>query len=238
MVVSLVARLAVRRPERDLVRLDAEVAGNLRRPPAGSWRKSDRARDGSRLRARSAPSLTSAKITWFSCSPSWHRWRASAERDCGDDEVRIPFHVGADRSRTWVLSRSAAGVRLKHEHRHEDGVEDEISRYGGDTRGAADGLSLDFHADAHRRAPPGGRRERVDRRGRSGADLRVCPAARRRGPAVPRRARSGADGRGAVALSPTQGAKLFRIHGYNSVNLRLGYPSLEIRAPREVLLDG
>lgn len=30
---------------------------------------------------------------------------------------------------------------------------------------------------------------------------------------------------------------LYRIHGYNSVNLRRGYPPLEIRAPREVLLD-
>jgi len=30
---------------------------------------------------------------------------------------------------------------------------------------------------------------------------------------------------------------LFRIHGYNSVNLRRGYPTLEIRAPREVLPD-
>lgn len=30
---------------------------------------------------------------------------------------------------------------------------------------------------------------------------------------------------------------LQRIHGYNSVNLRRGYPALEIRAPREVLSD-
>ncbi len=30
---------------------------------------------------------------------------------------------------------------------------------------------------------------------------------------------------------------LRRIHGYNSVNLRRGYPILEIRAPREVLPD-
>jgi predicted nucleic acid-binding protein len=30
---------------------------------------------------------------------------------------------------------------------------------------------------------------------------------------------------------------LRRIHGYNSVNLRMGYPTLEIRAPREVLPD-
>ncbi len=28
---------------------------------------------------------------------------------------------------------------------------------------------------------------------------------------------------------------LYRIHGYNSVNLRRGYPVLDIRAPREVL---
>jgi len=30
---------------------------------------------------------------------------------------------------------------------------------------------------------------------------------------------------------------LYRIHGYNSVNLRRGYPTLEIRSPREVLPD-
>jgi len=30
---------------------------------------------------------------------------------------------------------------------------------------------------------------------------------------------------------------LFRIHALNSVNLRLGYPLLEIRAPREVVSD-
>ena len=30
---------------------------------------------------------------------------------------------------------------------------------------------------------------------------------------------------------------LERIHGYNSVNLRKGYPLIEIRTPREVLSD-
>src|SRR5436305_5299550 len=30
---------------------------------------------------------------------------------------------------------------------------------------------------------------------------------------------------------------LYRIHGYNSVNLRRGYPTLEIRAPREIRPD-
>ena len=69
-------------------------------------------------------------------------------RDCSADEIRIPFHVGANRSRTWVLTRTANGVRLKHDHRHEDGTEDRISQYGGDTRTIADPLVLDFHADA------------------------------------------------------------------------------------------
>lgn len=31
---------------------------------------------------------------------------------------------------------------------------------------------------------------------------------------------------------------LERIHGYNSVNLRKGYPMIEIRTPREVLSHG
>lgn len=30
---------------------------------------------------------------------------------------------------------------------------------------------------------------------------------------------------------------LQRIHGYNSVNLRYGYPMIEIRTPREVMSD-
>lgn len=69
-------------------------------------------------------------------------------RDCSVDEIRIPFHVGENRSRTWVLTRTAdGGVRLKHDHRHEDGSEDRVSQYGGDTRAIANPLSLDFHAD-------------------------------------------------------------------------------------------
>ncbi|HYO11562.1 MAG TPA: hypothetical protein VE685_00015 [Thermoanaerobaculia bacterium] len=69
-------------------------------------------------------------------------------RSCSADEVRIPFHVGEDRSRTWVITRTAGGFRLKHDHRHEDGSEDAITQYGGDTREITDPLSLDFHADA------------------------------------------------------------------------------------------
>jgi len=54
-------------------------------------------------------------------------------RDCRADEVRIPFHVGEDRSRTWIISRTADGLRLKHDHRHSDGSPDAQTQYGGDT---------------------------------------------------------------------------------------------------------
>jgi hypothetical protein len=68
-------------------------------------------------------------------------------RECSGGEIRIPFHAGENRSRTWVLTRTADGVRLKHDHRHEDGSEDRVTRYGGDTRTIRDPLALDFHAD-------------------------------------------------------------------------------------------
>lgn len=53
-------------------------------------------------------------------------------RSCADGEIRVPFHVGGDRSRTWVITRTESGLRLKHDHRHEDGEEDAITQYGGD----------------------------------------------------------------------------------------------------------
>lgn len=77
-------------------------------------------------------------------------------RECGAREIRIPFHVGDDRSRTWVLTRTNAGIRLKHDHRHQNGSEDEVTQYGGDARlPGSDGL-LEFPADSHTAAliPP------------------------------------------------------------------------------------
>lgn len=50
---------------------------------------------------------------------------------CADDELRIKFTVGEDRSRTWVVKQTAQGLLLKHDHRHADGTPDEITNYGG-----------------------------------------------------------------------------------------------------------
>jgi hypothetical protein len=69
-------------------------------------------------------------------------------RQCSADEVRIPFHVGDDRSRTWVITRTPAGYRLKHDHRHEDGSEDKVTQYGGDTVAAGTLNRQAFPADA------------------------------------------------------------------------------------------
>jgi|TARA_R110002073_G_scaffold20483_4_gene73261 hypothetical protein len=54
-------------------------------------------------------------------------------RDCSNVQLRIPLHVGDDRSRTWIISRETDGLRLQHDHRHEDGSEDAVSMYGGST---------------------------------------------------------------------------------------------------------
>jgi len=63
-------------------------------------------------------------------------------RLCEERRLEIPFNVGENRSRTWVLTRSGEGVRLQHDHRHEDGSEDEVTLYGGSSQ-ATDGQATD-----------------------------------------------------------------------------------------------
>jgi len=52
-------------------------------------------------------------------------------RACEKNQIRIPFFVGADKSRTWVLTRKKERIMLKHDHRHEDGTPDKVTMYGG-----------------------------------------------------------------------------------------------------------
>lgn len=55
-------------------------------------------------------------------------------RECSPEEVKIPFHVGDDHSRTWVLTRLDGGfLRLKHDHRKPDGSDDPLTMYGGES---------------------------------------------------------------------------------------------------------
>lgn len=78
-------------------------------------------------------------------------------RECSDERIAIPFHVRQkdgswDRSRTWLVTRTGAngsgGLRLKHDHRHEDGSHDAVTMYGGDTAGEGSARAQDFPVDA------------------------------------------------------------------------------------------
>lgn len=81
--------------------------------------------------------------------------------ECTDTRIAIAFHIedsevagGWNRSRTWVVARTApnetgGGLRLKHDHRHEDGSEDAVTQYGGDTLSAGTARVQDFPVDAY-----------------------------------------------------------------------------------------
>ena len=68
---------------------------------------------------------------------------------CSETEVRVPFHVGADRSRTWIISRTPSGLALQHEHRHADGTPDAVTMYGGMASATGSAVSQSFLADAY-----------------------------------------------------------------------------------------
>src|SRR5690606_25964513 len=63
-------------------------------------------------------------------------------------ELRVPFHVGDNHSRTWILTRTEQGLRLKHDHRLEDGSDDPVTMYGGDTAEAGTAVRQAFPVDA------------------------------------------------------------------------------------------
>lgn len=73
-------------------------------------------------------------------------------RTCTPGEVRIPLHVGDDRSRTWVIKRTPDGLRLEHDHRHVDGTPDALTLYGGDTVQAGSAARQAFPANAYSKA--------------------------------------------------------------------------------------
>lgn len=74
-------------------------------------------------------------------------------RSCYPGRIEIPFHVGTndggwDRSRTWIITQTPAGLRLKHDHRHADGSIDKVTQYGGDTATSGTARQQEFPVDA------------------------------------------------------------------------------------------
>ncbi|MBI3926311.1 MAG: hypothetical protein HY319_12280 [Armatimonadetes bacterium] len=63
-------------------------------------------------------------------------------------EIHVPFGVGDDASRTWILRRSPEGLILKHQHLLADGSPDPITNYGGTAVPRLLSLMQAFPADA------------------------------------------------------------------------------------------
>ncbi|GAB60226.1 hypothetical protein [Rheinheimera nanhaiensis] len=70
-------------------------------------------------------------------------------RNCTDNQLQIPFHVGDDHSRTWILSKTGSGLSLKHDHRKPDGNHDVSTMYGGHTVDAGWPTVQSFPADQY-----------------------------------------------------------------------------------------
>lgn len=73
-------------------------------------------------------------------------------RTCTDREIQISFDVGEDRSRTWIITRTDSGLRLKHRHMLKDGTEDPVSQYGGDTAQPGTAARQEFPVDVYSKA--------------------------------------------------------------------------------------
>jgi hypothetical protein len=70
-------------------------------------------------------------------------------RRCDETQLQIPFHVGEDASRTWLITKTGSGLSLKHDHRHRDGTEDALTQYGGHTIDAGWAQVQSFPADQY-----------------------------------------------------------------------------------------
>ncbi|SEK30937.1 hypothetical protein SAMN05216262_10134 [Colwellia chukchiensis] len=70
-------------------------------------------------------------------------------RRCSESKLEIPFHVGDDASRTWIITKTGSGLSLKHDHRLKDGSYDVSTMYGGHTVVAGYAQAQAFPADEY-----------------------------------------------------------------------------------------
>lgn len=71
-------------------------------------------------------------------------------RSCNPNDIRIPFFVGDNKSRTWVLHLNDDKIiSLKHDHRNPDGSEEDLTQYGGTSSNVGLANLQMFPADAH-----------------------------------------------------------------------------------------
>lgn len=82
-------------------------------------------------------------------SPAFSQPLVMHVRSCTNSQLQIPFHVGDDASRTWLLTKTGSGISLKHDHRKKDGSDDELTMYGGHTQDAGYDHMQSFPADQY-----------------------------------------------------------------------------------------
>lgn len=73
--------------------------------------------------------------------------------DCAENVIRMPLAVGADASRTWVVSRVEGRLEFRHEHIEPDGSPSPVTQYGGfNDASAGTARQQDFPADEKTKA--------------------------------------------------------------------------------------
>ncbi|WP_395345476.1 hypothetical protein PN836_005210 [Ningiella sp. W23] len=82
-------------------------------------------------------------------SPAFDNKLIMHVRSCTDSQLQIPFHVGEDASRTWIITKTGSGLSLKHDHRKSDGSDDALTMYGGHTVDAGYNQAQSFPADQY-----------------------------------------------------------------------------------------
>lgn len=70
-------------------------------------------------------------------------------RNCTETLTHISLHMDDDHSRNLMLTKVSGTLRLKHDHRNEDGTEEQITQYGGDAPSPGLETRQIFWADEH-----------------------------------------------------------------------------------------
>ncbi|UMB54345.1 hypothetical protein MKD41_02425 [Lutibacter sp. A64] len=73
-------------------------------------------------------------------------------KSCTENKIKIPFYVGENKSRTWILTINDGVITLKHDHRHKDGTMETVNFYGGTSTNKGKADIQFFPADAHTQA--------------------------------------------------------------------------------------
>lgn len=82
-------------------------------------------------------------------SPAFQQRLVMHIRECSETELQIPFHLGTDASRTWIITKTGSGLSLKHDHRKADGSDAPLTMYGGHTVDAGFAQAQSFPADQY-----------------------------------------------------------------------------------------